>query len=398
VTLFDDHPRSDLDNAFHAESTFAYLDRSARPEMIALRELWEGWFSRYPHDPERNTADGARLRNALRSRFRSHRERQQREAFWELYLHESFVRAGCVVTVRVDTPDFDVSFGSAFFYVEATVRGDSEAEVAADNRLAVLRDGLDRTDAGPWFLDVSATIESIQPPPVAVLRRQIETWLHGLDVDAARIDCKAHQAEAFDRLPTQTFERNGYQLEVRAIPKEAGVVREGRRCAVGSWGNAEMVHVRNAERLVDSLNAKACAVRALSAPVIVAVLLDREFGNDDHVESALFGTETTELTFDPNRLAISTMRGSRADDGVWTRGNNRGRQIDAVLSGIKLDPFSVSRATPTLWTNPWHRRAPLQIPEALPWKQRWVDEERRMQHSDGPPPSVFFGLSATWPE
>jgi hypothetical protein len=395
MTLFESHTRTDLDAAFHAETTFAYLNRSARPEIVALRDLWEEWFCRYPQN---STDDVERTRAALRSRFRSRRDRQQREAFWELYLHESLVRAQCHVTVRTDTPDFDVRAPDGFvFHLEATVRGASDSETADDARIAVLRDGLDRTRAPDWRLDVGARTETERPAPTAIFRREIEAWLSSLDVASVLADCEAHGPEAFARLPCRTFERDGWSLDVRALPRQ-GPLREGRPNAVGVWGTGEVIRVRNAERLVDSLTTKATAVRGLSAPVVVAVLLDREFGRVEHIEDALYGTETTEIAFDPNRLAIAGVREVRADDGVWTRSNVHGRRVDAVLGGIRLHPFSVSRSVPVLWTNPWLRRDPLPLPASLPWERRWVDQERTFRRAGSASVAEFFALPISWPE
>jgi hypothetical protein len=50
MSLFEDKPRTASDAAFHAETTFAYLDRSGRRIMAAQRELLETWFERYPRE------------------------------------------------------------------------------------------------------------------------------------------------------------------------------------------------------------------------------------------------------------------------------------------------------------------------------------------------------------
>lgn len=394
MRLFSDRTRTDLDSARHAESTYAYLDRSARPEIAAVRDVWEQWFARYPHRPSSNTSTGA-LRNSLYGKLTARRDRQQREAFWELYLHESLVRAGCDVTVRPDTPDFDVRHGSLCFHVEATVRGQSEAEEAADNRLDRFRDGLNAIDIGPWFLDVNTYTSSASDPPAA-LRRDIVRWVKGLDVDDAR--ARAAATKNWDDLPSETFEHSGWQAMVRAIPKRADAPRREGPNAIGSWSHGGVVRVFNRERVSESLTTKAKAVASLDSPIILAVLLDRDFGNDDQVEEALFGAEQVSFILDPQQRTIAGTRETRSNDGLWSAPDRSGARIDAVLAGVRLDPFTIARTAPTLWTNPWRRRSPLDVPTSLPWRHVWVDEERNVKWTEFPVPAQFFELNGEWPK
>ena len=136
----------------------------------------------------------------------------------------------------------------------------------------------------------------------------------------------------------------------------------------------------------------------LDAPIIVAILLDRNYGHDHQVESALFGSEQTTVSFDPSQLKITGTCETRAQDGLWSFPNRNGARIDAVLAGVRLDAFTISRVAPTLWTNPWRRREPLRIAENLPWRHVWVDPDRHVRWTDFPSPSPFFGLDPQWPE
>lgn len=66
----------------------------ARRTMVEQRELLETWFARYPRGH----------RAHLRGRLFSSRVSEQQSAWWELYLHETFMRAGYTVHVSVETP------------------------------------------------------------------------------------------------------------------------------------------------------------------------------------------------------------------------------------------------------------------------------------------------------
>jgi len=135
MRLFENELRDARDPAYRVESTFDYLDRSSRPPMVALREVLEDWWSRYP----------AAHQLHLHSRLSGPTESIQRSAFWELDLHESFLRAGYQVDVSAATPDFTIDGPGGRFHVEATARFESPAVEAQQRREAVLHDLLDRT-------------------------------------------------------------------------------------------------------------------------------------------------------------------------------------------------------------------------------------------------------------
>jgi len=397
MTIFGQRERVDPDVALHSETTFDYLDRSARPEMALVRDQLESWFSRYPDQPGRDTDEGRELRVELRSRLRSRRERQQTEAFWELYLHESFVRAGCGVTVHGDTPDFDVTFDGQLFHVEATVRGLSDADTSAQSRVQALRDGLDCTHVGEWILEVSFAVESSRPPLIGALRSDIEAWLRTLDVGTVLDAFEKDPQRAYTNRPGASFERDGWTVHARVTPKRRDAPqRTGRQPAIGIWGGANVVEISNAEGMVDSLATKAKRLRSIDtgAAVIVAVLLARDFADEDDIESALFGTEAVRFSRDHGGL-VTDAQAVRLNNGFWSRD---GRRLDAVLAATRLNPFSISRSTPLLWTNPWRHRSPFQVPASLPWAPRWVDEGGCKQVVPAPSPATFFGLAASWPE
>ncbi len=400
MTIFEERERTDLDVAFHSETTFDYLDRSARPEMGLVRDQLDAWFSRYPADPGPNTNEGSELRTELRGRLRSRRARQQTEAFWELYLHESFVRAGCRVVVHGDTPDFEVTFDGQRFHVEATVRGLSRDDTSAQNRVQTLRDGLDRTHVGDWVFGVAVAVESSRPPPVAALRSDIEAWLRTLDVEKVRDQFDHDPRHAYLNRPSASFEREGWTVHAHVIPKRRDApLRTGRQPAIGDWGGASVVEINNAEGMVDSLTAKAKRLRSIDTeePVIVAVLLDRDFADEDDVESALFGSEAVQFARAADGRVTDTPT-VRMPDGFWSRETRTGQRLDAVLAATSLDPCSIGRSVPQIWTNPWRYRTPMRIPSSLPWVTRWFDESGNKQQGVAPSPAEFFDLHFRWPE
>lgn len=104
TTLFDSFDRVRTGPASHIEPIFPYLNQSARRDVQQIRELLEGYFSRYPG--ERNLE--------LRSRFRSTDDSQYQAAVFELILHEMLLALGCRVTLLgTDKPNPDFLVAAA---------------------------------------------------------------------------------------------------------------------------------------------------------------------------------------------------------------------------------------------------------------------------------------------
>src|SRR2546427_12592665 len=139
LTLFDGGLGTRHDFARYSEAPFVFLNRSAWPEAIRVRDQLEFWFGRYPA----TAADAARERRDLRGRFRSPNDVVHTGALFELLLHEILLRLGCVVFVHpsipdsVRRPDFRVTppVGDPFHLEAAVATGQSEAAAAAKARL-----------------------------------------------------------------------------------------------------------------------------------------------------------------------------------------------------------------------------------------------------------------------
>ena len=80
----EDAHRSDPSPASHAESSAAFLNRVAGSCWDQVRHLVDEWVAHIPVDS----------RVDIIARLKSAQDRQSTAAFWELYLHETFTRAG----------------------------------------------------------------------------------------------------------------------------------------------------------------------------------------------------------------------------------------------------------------------------------------------------------------
>lgn len=384
MRLFEERVRTEIDAALCSETPFAYLERSGREVFAAARELLESWFARYPGDHAAH----------LRGRIFSGRETEQRSAWWELYLHESFVRAGYQVTVSSGTPDFTIEGTGGRFHVEATARFEDPSAQSRTRREHVLHDALDRADTGPWCIGLFLLQSGADAAPSGRFRSRIEGWLKTLDFDQVVAAGRQANKNGFLRWPRKFLKDGDWQLEIEAYP--VGPVRgEGRRRAICISGGGGMVLVRNEEPLRDAIEKKVRACKGLDAPVIVAVLLAREYGHEHQVESALLGVDACEYEYDPTTLAVADVRAVRTPGGLWSP-HDKSASVAGVLAGVRLDMFTLSTIGPTLWTNPLAQRAPLPVAPDLPWQHRWVDDSGRLQVGPIPEPAGFFELAPSY--
>src|SRR5438552_10001110 len=121
------------------ESSFDYMNTSARTGIHAIRDLLEYWFQ---HLSELAKAD-------IRARFRSRDEAQHQGAFYELFWHELLRACNFDLEVHPEltgvatNPDFVTKRdGACQFFVEATLAM-PPGDAAGDRRLAEFRDTLD---------------------------------------------------------------------------------------------------------------------------------------------------------------------------------------------------------------------------------------------------------------
>src|SRR5438874_8367331 len=95
MPLFDQIVRAERRARRQNESSFDYMNTSARPGVCAIRELLEVWFERLPESAK---AD-------IRARFRSRDEVQHQSAWFEPSWHELLRCSGYDVEVHPALPD-----------------------------------------------------------------------------------------------------------------------------------------------------------------------------------------------------------------------------------------------------------------------------------------------------
>ena len=343
--IFTDRVRTDRTPAGNSEGTFSFLDRSAVPTFQAVRDLLEDWLTRVPA-PHRPPLIGSFRADQNPKEFGS--------AFWELYLHELYLRSGYQVTVHPSVPgaskrpDFLVEGHGGRFYVEAVQVGVPKLDVAEARRLAQAQDALNTIGAQRFF--VSMSHERIGPRPLATkpLRIKLEAWLATLAAAEAR------GSLTHDLLPF-SWDVDGWCLHFHARPLKNDSTPG--TPAIGAWGPADAMSVDKHTGLMRSLDSKANRYGTPEAPLVIAVLDNRcpvpTHGYD--IEHALYGLSGWRPAQSAANLAEMHTEGHWLTKAGWRRGH-----APQTISAINLHPWNITREHPWLWETlePGHASPP----------------------------------------
>jgi hypothetical protein len=179
LPLFDDKARSDREPAYARESTYAFLDRVNDPVFAAVREVLNVWVNRFAslHD---ETAV-----NDLVGRMRSKDDIAFYAAFWELYLHELFVRLGFDIEVHPESgkdtrPDFRVSRSGREMYVEAVMPNPRASRSNESKGSNTVIEYIEAAFDADFSVGVRFVAGSGSVPSKKQVVRDVEGWLSSL--------------------------------------------------------------------------------------------------------------------------------------------------------------------------------------------------------------------------
>ncbi|MEX5265773.1 hypothetical protein RF640_17285 [Kocuria sp. CPCC 205231] len=385
--VFGDMVRMDSSPASHAESSAQFLNRVQGAYWDQVRQLIEDWASRLDRE---SFAD-------LTNRLRSPDDRQSQGAFLELYLHESFLRAGYrvephpVLEGTLRRPDFLAIKDGHGMYVEARSISPSDAKVADSNRLKQVYDALDQLDSPNFFLWVNVGEQGPRPLPAKPLRRELEQWLETLDPD--EVTQQAQDDWDDEGRPTLEWSRDGWGLHFEVMPKSPEARGEPGLRALGAFGSRSVGVIDEAPSIKRALSRKGSAYGTLDYPFVVALGTYMFDSDHFHVMNALYGQSSVALQELPDGRTIP--HSVRTPDGYWSSPSGWRRQnVAGVLMVNQLQPYSIGSQTPNLWVHPdTHHEL-----EALPiWNKATLIGTEIRNDAPRTPPLKFFGLPSPWP-
>jgi hypothetical protein len=278
AVMFPGVPRTHLTPRLQGEPAYAFLNRSGDPHVAEIRDLMSAWLSRVPaeHVPD------------LRGRLQGKDKAQFESAFWELYLHEAYLRSGYAVSVHPSLagtgrhPDFLVEGQGTRFYLEAVQACATADDTHQSKLLADVRRLLDEIAPGGYRLDMVTYTVGRQPPSLGKLRRELREWLSALGQGPGN-PAAAAAYRAVSHLTWQT--PDGWHVQFGAVPVLPG--HTARHLVgthtTGGWSD-------DASRITAAIESRADRYGALDAPLVIAVLSNSAYGTDDiDFEDALYG-------------------------------------------------------------------------------------------------------------
>lgn len=375
--LFDVIQRNECCPRDFAESTFDFLNRVKGDYWDEVRLKVQEWLDEIPSDEDYKD---------LRGRLRSADDEQFKSAYLETYLHACFLRAGYKVNIHptiqgsAKHPDFLIEKNGQGVYIEAIVPGKSRKQIAEDRRYKDFLEGIDRADTGDFYLRIGEIRVGKTSAPVATVRRELESWLRGLDSDS--------QSESFESQPVYKWKNDDWYLKVFAIPRKHR--REcSRRRAIGIT-EIESGVLDDAPAIKKCLEYKRKRYGALDKPLVIVVGTNNPMDYMWDVKNALFGKDC--IVFQGG-IAVS----SRRTNGFYGYPNNwRNKEVSGVLIVNNLNYNSYYKSENSLILHP-QANFPLPYQLGIPGDILQV-EGNYLKSQNKISGEEFFRIEGEWPD
>ena len=381
--VFSNIERSDFSSAGYSESTYSYLNRSARPSAERLRQLIESWVSQYP----------VTERNEIIPRLQSLQDHELNSAFFELYLYQVLLKMGYEVEIHSSvseetekTPDFIVRNREEEFILEAVISHEqTQDEIRSENLLKPVLDKLNEIQSTDFFIHIDTEGMANSPIPGRDIRNEILHWLNDLNHDEL---APLYFSEGLSKMPSKKFDFEGITVSITPIPKNLHRGQVERIIGSRMYGIRE---VYTKEAIRKSIKRKASRYGDMKKPYILAInIMSMSCDRNDEVD-ALFGSE--QYYYDLNSQDIQPEL-SRKNDGSWSK--KRGTRISGVLLVKSLKPWMVVYSNATLYLNPWAKYPYRGNLRKLPYAE--VQSDGMVHWFGGIEPREMFGLPKNWPE
>lgn len=318
LKLFEDKERNNLEYAKNHHNTYIFYDESGLREMSGVRNILNEWFDSYP------SSEKIELKRRFKKEFDS--------AFYELFLHELFLKQGFKLQVHPmlpDTtkrPDFLVSKGDFEFYLEAKVATDiSNEEQSKKNKCNTVYDGLNKINSPNFWLmpEEEIIFKSNRQPSLKKAIKDIEKQLELFDVDEVT---SAFESSNYLILPKIMYEDSDLEIFFSIVPKPLNKRNELNSRPIASkpifsfLGGSE-------ESIKSAIKEKVSRYGNVDKPYIIAINSLSIKGTDNHdVYNALLGYGNLPFNQSMNRKAI------KENDGMFIGFNGwHNTRVSAVL-------------------------------------------------------------------
>lgn len=381
--IFTEYERTDDSPKKMGESDFAFLDRSARPEIATVRGFVERLLEAYPQSELAELV--ARIRSGDNVAFRS--------AGFELIIHEFLTRLGYKLQPHPELkngsekkPDFHVVApdGSEFFLEASLATEDKGENWSANAMIDTALDYLNAASHPDFFVGIISTGEPTTQPSGKKLQRAVMTWLNTLDYDEVSKD---GGESAFTN-----WQHEDWNVLVQAIPvKNRKDERPKRLIGVSSMHSGL---VDSWTPIRDKLKDKGQRYGELDLPLLVAVNFSAFNLNPIDEMQALYGQEQFVVNVN-DRHAEPELR--RAQNGLWIGpAGPRAVRVSGAWLFNDLTFYTAARRQQTVYFNPWAKYPLPDILKQLP--HATMTEDFKIQRGSGAALHEVFKLDEKWPE
>lgn len=376
--LFDKISRTDASPGRYTESTFEYLNRSARPEADRIRDLLDGWFAGYPDEHKRE----------LKNRFQRPEYSEHLGAWWELYVFRLYRALGYSVDVHpkipgsTHRPDFLVYDSEGSFYVECTAVSPAD-HTGAPNLKAQhwIQDCINQVPNPNFHVGLRIEQFGKSQPRQTDITRPLSEWLATLDPYLPA-----------DALPPLEIQPKDWKITITAYPIPPEKRGDTGRL-LGILPPSGAFFINDVEVVHKALRDKGARYGGQpDRPLVVALISSSGFTEEEDITDAVFGRKAVQYSGNqPNSAKLM-----RQWNGYWRPGPpRRGARVSAVLFGQRLNHWTVAAAFPKLWLNPWASR---HLTATEPFSTFTLSQEAGpIQETEGAGAASMFGLPSNWP-
>ncbi|MBJ2286006.1 hypothetical protein JFT66_17775 [Pseudomonas sp. MF6755] len=385
--LFADYQRTDSSIKASRESDFAFLDRSAMPEIERVRQFLEALVKDYPEEEHAELV--ARIQSGNDTHFKS--------SIFELALHAFLVRLGYSLRPHPQLPngskarpDFHVmSPCGEDFYLEAVLASvDDDSDPGAEARIGLTLDALSFASHANFMVAVEYEgVPHTQPSGKKLLAATLK-WLDSLDPDEIRTEIECN---GLDSVPPLNWEHEEWQVVLRAIPLKP----ERRGCARTLIGvlDGGVGPIDQWSPIRNAIKFKGSKYGILDKPLLIAV----NFGSFhlDRMDEmqALFGQEQYLIAV---QNPEAEPRFDRAPNGAWLgKSGPQARRVSGAWIFNDLTAYTLASRRHTIYFNPWAANS---LPEALKLMPHALVKGEEMQWYPGSSLSEVLELPLDWPE
>lgn len=342
MLLFEEKSRNYEKPMKASEDYYRYLDKISLEWGNQVRDILNIWFSHLPVEEQ----------TEMKRRFQKD---DFQAAFFELFLHELFLKLGYKITIHPDIdgqekhPDFLLEKDDFKFYLEAKLcHFKSKEEAKRDGRKYKLYDELDKLSSEKYFLSVEEIkfFDNNEPSVRKIksfLKKELNR-LEKLDINTENWNDPVYEDEFMIN-----YEDDRIKISFKPIQKIVP-----RKTKILIIRDAEIKISHFYKSFLNSVKSKVVRYGDLKTPYIIAVNIFEPLVTTDDIIDALLGKRVLGYNFLKEKLVIS-----RKNNGLmYSKEGEQNKRVSGILTfcsilDTNLYNKKLKRKRMILFHHPW---------------------------------------------